>query len=43
LVLGTLAAFLHRDWQLPFGFGPAIAAGALLVLIVPYSLFAWFG
>jgi len=43
LVLGTLSALLHRDWQLPFGFGPAIAAGALLVLISPYSLFAWIG
>jgi len=43
LVLGTLSALLHRDWQLPFGFGPAIAAGALLVLISPYSLFAWMG
>jgi hypothetical protein len=28
-----------REWNAPFGFGPAIAAGALLVVLMPGRLF----
>lgn len=35
LVLGIGAAILTRNATAPFGFGPAIAAGALLVLLSP--------
>jgi len=40
LLGGIIWAFVHRNWSAPFGFGPAIAAGALLVVLVPHpSLF----
>jgi len=35
LVLGLGWAVAHRRWDAPFGFGPAIAAGALLVALLP--------
>jgi leader peptidase (prepilin peptidase)/N-methyltransferase len=38
LVFGGLAMLLHRRWNAPFGFGPAIALGALLALLVPFDL-----
>jgi leader peptidase (prepilin peptidase)/N-methyltransferase len=34
LVLGLVWAAVTRDFQTPFGFGPAIAAGALLVMLL---------
>jgi leader peptidase (prepilin peptidase)/N-methyltransferase len=33
---GLLWAAVIRNWNTPFGFGPAIAAGALLVVLVPH-------
>lgn len=39
LLLGLGWAAATRQWNAPFGFGPAIAAGALLVLLVPGPLF----
>jgi len=41
LVLGVAGALITRRWSAPFGFGPAIAAGALLVILVPpgFSIF----
>jgi leader peptidase (prepilin peptidase)/N-methyltransferase len=38
LVFGLAWAAATRSWSAPFGFGPAIAAGALLVLLVPLPL-----
>lgn len=35
LVLGLVWALVTRSWTAPFGFGPAIAAGALLSLLFP--------
>jgi leader peptidase (prepilin peptidase)/N-methyltransferase len=35
LGLGLLWGLVSRSWSSPFGFGPAIAAGALLALLVP--------
>ena len=35
LVFGLVAWMVNRNWNAPFGFGPAIAAGALLALLVP--------
>jgi hypothetical protein len=29
---------VYRDWNAPFGFGPALAAGALLVALSPWRL-----
>ena len=40
LVFGALASLTHRHWNAPFGFGPAIAAGALLALLGPGD-FGW--
>lgn len=37
LVLGVAWALATREWSAPFGFGPAIAAGALLVALVPHG------
>jgi leader peptidase (prepilin peptidase)/N-methyltransferase len=37
LALGLAWALVRRSWSSPFGFGPAIALGALLVLLVPIS------
>jgi leader peptidase (prepilin peptidase)/N-methyltransferase len=39
LVLGVGWALATREWNTPFGFGPAIAAGALLVVLMPERLF----
>jgi len=39
LVLGLGWALATRKWNAPFGFGPAIAAGALLVVLLPDRLF----
>jgi leader peptidase (prepilin peptidase)/N-methyltransferase len=39
LVIGVGWALVTRKWNAPFGFGPAIAAGALLVVLVPGGLF----
>jgi len=36
LVIGVASALVTRRWNSPFGFGPALAAGALLVLLVPH-------
>jgi leader peptidase (prepilin peptidase)/N-methyltransferase len=38
LVLGLGYALVTRQWSAPFGFGPAIAAGALLVSLLPVPL-----
>jgi leader peptidase (prepilin peptidase)/N-methyltransferase len=38
LAMGLLWAAVHRSWRAPFGFGPAIAAGALLALLIPRGL-----
>jgi len=35
LVMGVVWALVTRRWTAPFGFGPAIAAGALLSLVFP--------
>ena len=40
LLLGLAAAAATRSWSMPFGFGPAIAAGALLVLLSPVHFLA---
>ena len=37
LVGGVVWAAAYRSWSAPFGFGPAIAAGALLVVLVPHG------
>jgi prepilin signal peptidase PulO-like enzyme (type II secretory pathway) len=39
LVLGLGWALVHRQWSAPFGFAPAIAAGAILVIVVPHGPF----
>ena len=39
LVVGVSWALATRKWNAPFGFGPAIAAGALLVVLLPGPLF----
>jgi leader peptidase (prepilin peptidase) / N-methyltransferase len=39
LVVGVGWALATRKWNAPFGFGPAIAAGALLVVLLPDRLF----
>ena len=38
LVGGVAWALVIRSWSAPFGFGPAIAAGALLVVLVPHAM-----
>ncbi|NNL84638.1 MAG: prepilin peptidase [Myxococcales bacterium] len=35
LLFGLAAAWITKSWDTPFGFGPAIAAGALLFLLMP--------
>lgn len=37
LLLGLGYAVATRTWNAPFGFGPAIALGALLVVLVPHE------
>lgn len=39
LALGLVWALAQRRWSAPFGFGPAIAAGALFVVLVPIRIF----
>ena len=39
LVMGVAWALVTRNWQSPFGFGPALAAGALLSILVPFHRF----
>jgi leader peptidase (prepilin peptidase)/N-methyltransferase len=39
LIGGAAWAVVARNWTAPFGFGPAIAAGALLVVLVPHRAF----
>jgi leader peptidase (prepilin peptidase) / N-methyltransferase len=36
LALGLASALVTRRWDSPFGFGPALAVGALLVILVPH-------
>lgn len=44
LLLGLGFALATRQWNAPFGFGPAIAAGALLVALLPEGVLAgWLG
>jgi len=38
LVLGVAWASVTRQWNTPFGFAPALAAGALLVMLSPVHL-----
>ena len=38
LVFGLGWALATRAWTAPFGFGPAIAFGALFVLLAPFQL-----
>jgi prepilin signal peptidase PulO-like enzyme (type II secretory pathway) len=37
LLGGLIWAATIRSWSTPFGFGPAIAVGALLVVLVPHQ------
>ena len=41
LVLGVAWALVTWRWNAPFGFGPAIAVGALVVILVPHDPFPW--
>ncbi len=41
LVLGMVLATLARSFSQPFGFGPALALGAICVLMSPVRLAAW--
>jgi leader peptidase (prepilin peptidase)/N-methyltransferase len=36
LALGIVSALVTHRWNSPFGFGPALALGALLVVLVPH-------
>ena len=38
LVGGVAWAVVYRDWSAPFGFGPAIAVGALVVVLLPHRM-----
>ncbi len=38
LLFGVAWALVTRRWNAPFGFAPAIAAGALLVVLLPDSM-----
>lgn len=42
LVAGVLWGLIRRDLNAPFGFGPALACGALIALFFPLHLF-WLG
>ena len=37
LVVGVSLGVLKRNWKSPFGFGPSIAAGAVLTILMPVS------
>ncbi|MEN8181465.1 MAG: prepilin peptidase, partial [Myxococcota bacterium] len=39
LLLGAGWAVVKRRWDSPFGFGPALAAGALVALLAPPQTF----
>ena len=39
VAMGLAWALATRRWNAPFGFGPAIAVGALFVVLVPFQLF----
>ena len=39
LVMGVGWALVVKNWNSPFGFGPAIAAAALVALLLPDLLF----
>jgi len=41
LLLGLATAAVTRSWTMPFGFGPAIALGALAVLLTPFHVLVW--
>jgi len=41
LAFGLATAAATRSWTMPFGFGPAIALGALAVLLSPVHLLVW--
>jgi leader peptidase (prepilin peptidase)/N-methyltransferase len=41
LLLGLVHAAVTRSWSMPFGFGPAIALGALAVLVSPVHVLVW--
>jgi leader peptidase (prepilin peptidase)/N-methyltransferase len=41
LLLGLATVAVTRSASMPFGFGPAIAAGALAVLVSPVHVLAW--
>jgi leader peptidase (prepilin peptidase)/N-methyltransferase len=41
LALGLAGGLWRRRFDVPFGFGPALAAGALAVLLAPGPLFPW--
>jgi leader peptidase (prepilin peptidase)/N-methyltransferase len=38
LLLGLAWMAWRRDWNAPFGFGPALALGAILVVLLPWRL-----
>ncbi len=38
LAMGVGWAVVHRNWESPFGFGPALGFGALLALLLPEHL-----
>jgi len=38
LAMGIGWALVHRNWESPFGFGPALGFGALLALLLPEHL-----
>ncbi len=42
LVMGVGWAVFRRSWNTPFGFGPAIAFGALFAMLVPRGTWIWF-
>jgi leader peptidase (prepilin peptidase)/N-methyltransferase len=41
LALGAVWALVERRWDSPYGFGPAIATGALLVVLLPRPLLSF--
>jgi leader peptidase (prepilin peptidase)/N-methyltransferase len=41
LVLGVGWALVTGRWNAPFGFAPALAVGALVVILVPHDPFPW--
>ena len=37
LLIGVAYGLVTRSWNSPFGFGPAIALGAILAILVPHD------